>query len=147
MKIKPLALSAVIVLVGAHTSAANPMKDTCSMLAAIGANNPDAVESALSDIGARWQAANRTSAIQQMRTLASGNTFAGGNAYRISKLGDDVEEHIVLLRLRQGEVSAMRLRYEWTPDGLKLVSLEAKRKVTELTQNRVVIDPPLLDCS
>ena len=129
-----------------HTSA-DPATDTCRLLAAIGGNDPNAVELALKDIGARWPEENVNRAIAQMKTVASGDVFVGGNAYLISKLGDDMEEHLVVLRLKAGEISAMRLRYEWTPDGLKLVNLETKRSITDILRNSYVLQSPQVDCS
>ncbi len=125
---------------------AAPTEDSCTLLAAVGGNDPEAVTEALNGIASRWTEEGRERAIDQMTAIASGNVFAGGNVYRTLVLGADLEEHLVVLRLRTGEVAGMLLRYEWTSDGLRLVALEAKRQVTELIGTRALTDPDPVPC-
>lgn len=139
-----LALSLLILV--PSTAYANPVEFTCGLLSAIGGNNPDAVAPALEVMTSRWSEENRSTAVNRMETLAAGGVFAGGNVYRIAALGEDLEEHIVILRLKAGEVSGLRLRYEWTPDGSRLVSFEAKRQFNELMAAPAMQPPEPISC-
>jgi hypothetical protein len=139
-------LAAVVALLVPTSLAADPATDSCRLLAVIGGNLAADVPSLVEEVGGLWSAENRSLAVQQLSGLASGGSFAGGSVWRIASLGDDVEEHLVILRLREGEVSGMRLRYEWTPEGLALVSLEIKRQFSELVAGPVLQPPERVAC-
>lgn len=139
-------LSALICGVPA-VAPANPELTSCKMLEVLSQNQIEEVEPTINDFAARWLPESRDGAITQLTELLTTQPFVGGSAHRIAKLGSDLEEHIVLLRLRLGEVAAMRLRYEWTPDGLSLAGMDFKRKVADLTTLSFLSVPEEIVCS
>lgn len=124
-------------------AAADPVGDSCALLSVLGGNDTAGVDGLVDQISTLWPQENRDTAKQQFGALAGGNSFDGGNLYRLSKLGDDLEDHLVVLRLKTGELSGVWLRYEWTADGLGLVTLDIKRRITDLipTKNFGTLDP------
>ncbi len=144
--IRAAVLSAVVCGVPAVVMA-NPETTSCKMLEVLSLNKIEEVEPILNDFAGRWLPQSRDGAITQLTELLKTQPFVGGSAHRIAKLGGDLEEHIILLRLRMGEVAAMRLRYEWTPDGLTLAGMDFKRQVADLTTLSFVSVPEEIICS
>jgi hypothetical protein len=137
-----------VVICGAPAVAiANPETTSCKMLEVLSQNKIEEIEPTLNDFAARWLPQSRNGAISQLTELLKTEPFVGGSVHRITKLGNDLEEHIVLLRLRMGEVAAMRLRYEWSPDGLTLAGMDFKRQVADLTTLSFVSVPEEVICS
>ena len=126
---------------------ADPVQDSCMFLNVLGQNDASAVDAMIDGVATRWTPENRETATQQISVLASGNSFAGGNLYVVSKLGDDLEDHLIILRLKTGEVSGVLLRYEWSPDGLTLVNLDIKRRIGELLPTRILGIREAVQCS
>ncbi|MBB5519536.1 hypothetical protein [Amphiplicatus metriothermophilus] len=113
----------------ANSSAAStPLAKSCAVLDVIGTDRTDGLAPLFADLGAHWPKENREGLINRLTELLGALDFAGGNVYLLNKFGDDLEEHLVLLRLAGGEVAGMRLRYEWTPAGMKLVTVNFERK-------------------
>lgn len=121
------------VLAGAAPVVAAPQEDSCTLLDIIGGNKTTEVEVALTEMADRWLTQSRVAVVEQLQQILAPAPFIGGSVYRVAKLGDDLEEHIMLLRLRRGEIVGVRLRYEWTPDGLKLTGFDLKEKIDELS--------------
>ena len=99
---------------------------SCRLLGVLGGNRTGDIAPALADIAARWPEPNRAAAVERMTGLLGQIAFAGGNVYEIGRLGEDLVEHLVVLRLADGETAGMRLSYEWTPEGLSLTTLDLK---------------------
>ncbi|WP_425091756.1 hypothetical protein [Tropicimonas sp. S265A] len=119
---------------------------TCRFLEVIGSNDGASVSAMLDDIAPNFSAERRSSASQSLEALVSSPIFNGGSAWRIAALGNDLEEHLVILRLTEGEVAGGRLRYEWSPDGLALVSLEFQRQYAEYTSAGFLMTPEPITC-
>lgn len=126
-------VAVLVVLAGAAPAVAAPQEDSCALLDIIGGNKATEVEASLTEMADRWLTKSRIAVIEQLQQILTPAPFVGGSVYRVAKLGDDLEEHIMLLRLRPGEIVGVRLRYEWTPDGLKLTGLDLKQKIDELS--------------
>lgn len=134
MKLFGIRTVAVFVgLAGAAPVIAAPQEDSCALLDIIGSNKTTEVETALTEMADYWLPQSRVAVIEQLQQFLTPAPFIGGSVYRVAKLGDDLEEHVMLLRLRRGEVVGVRLRYEWTSDGLKLTGLDLKDKIDELS--------------
>lgn len=127
-------------------AAANPQDISCRMLDAMSNNRGSQIKPMLKEIGSRWVPQSREGAAEQLTKLLETAPFMGGSLYRIAKLGDDFEEHIMLLRLQVGEVAGMRLRYEWTPDGLTLTGIDFKRQIGELSTVSFIGPPETINC-
>jgi hypothetical protein len=125
---------------------AAPVEDSCRVLAVIGQNDTAKVEEVMIELADRWTEANRTGAIETLKAMLDPAPFSGGSVYRIAKIGDDLEEHLVVLRLSEGEIAGMRLLYEWTPDGLKLTSLDFKRRYADIISAQIMMPPEPIDC-
>lgn len=127
-------------------SAANPQDISCRMLDAMSNNRAAELNPMLEEVGSRWVPQSREGASEQLTKLLEAEPFVGGSLFRIAKLGDDFEEHIMLLRLGVGEVAGMRLRYEWTPDGLTLTGIDFKRQIGELSTVSFIGAPEEITC-
>ncbi|MEL6689625.1 MAG: hypothetical protein AAFP28_04835 [Pseudomonadota bacterium] len=126
---------------------ASPEEKTCKFLAVMGANNASDVEGMLAEIAPRFDAAKQKQATDTLRTLAEGAPFAGGSAWTVLELGDDLVEHLVLFRLKAGEIAGSRLRYEWSPDGPALTNIEFHRQYNEYAPTYAPTPPQAIDCS
>jgi hypothetical protein len=111
---------------GLATQADVPLAQSCRLLDIMGGNRTEAVAPALAELAARWPEENRSAAVAQISRMVAEIAFSGGNVYEIGRLGEDLVEHLVVLRLAAGETAGMRLSYEWTPDGLALTRLDLK---------------------
>lgn len=127
--------AAFAVLAMASADAAGLSEKSCAVLDVIGADRADGLAPLFADLGAHWPKENREGLVSRLTELLGALDFAGGNVYLLNKLGDDLEEHLVLLRLSDGEVAGMRLRYEWTPEGMKLVKVNFERKYEDYLPN------------
>jgi hypothetical protein len=125
---------------------ADPEATSCKLMEVLSTNEIAEVEPTLNDFTARWLPQSRDGAITQLTELLKTEPFVGGSVHRIVRLGTDLEEHIVLLRLGAGEVAAMRLRYEWSPDGLTLAGMDFNRQVADLTTLSFVGPPEEILC-
>lgn len=123
-----------------------PAEDSCRILSVIGQNNAAGVEDLMIDLADRWTEVNRTGAIESLKSMLEPAPFAGGSVYRIARIGEDLEEHLIILRLSAGEVAGMRLLYEWTPEGLKLTSLDFKRRFADMIATQVMMPPEPIAC-
>lgn len=101
----------------------------------------------MTEFADRWTDANRIGAIESLTSMVTPEPFAGGAVYRIAKFGEDLEEHLIVLRLATGEVAGMRLLYEWTPDGLKLTTMDFKRRFPDMIATQILMPPEPIDCS
>ena len=101
----------------------------------------------VNEIAPRFDAAKRQRATETLRTLAEGSPFNGGSAWSVVELGDDLVEHLVLFRLKAGEIAGSRLRYEWSPNGLSLINIEVHRQYADYIPPFGPVAPTQLDCS
>ncbi len=134
------------VVFSSGSALAGPVGQSCQLLAAIGGNDAAAIESSLKKSITRWPEANRTSLIKRLKELVGTLKFAGGTLYRVAKLGDDIEEHLVLLRLEKGEVAGMRIRYEWGPNEMLLVSINFERVYQNYIKRPFLQTPAKIEC-
>ncbi|MEO0567348.1 MAG: hypothetical protein AAF066_06425 [Pseudomonadota bacterium] len=125
---------------------ANAQSISCRLLDVMSQNKVSEVEGAVSEFSNRWLAESREGAIKQLTSLLEPLPFVGGSLHRIAKLGEDFEEHVMLLRLREGEVAAMRLRYEWSPGGPALTGIDFKRKIADLSTVSFIGVPEEITC-
>jgi len=125
---------------------ANPTDTSCRLLEIIGQNQATEIRNAMNSYAKNWNAPSRNAVISRLENLLAEPVFAGGSVYRVGKLGDDFEEHLLVLRLTKGEVSGARLLYEWTPDGIALTKLEVKGNLAEITENGFLQAPEILEC-
>jgi len=134
---------ALVALVAATPASAAPVDQTCKIAGIFATNDLSRVEPLIAEIGTRWPAPVRTQADEQLKTLLGADAFVGANVYPVTKLGDDYEEHMIVLRQRAGELSAIRVSYEWTSTGPQVVRFEYKQQVAELTvgQNWGTVSP------
>lgn len=126
---------------------AAPADASCRVLAVIGGNDATAIAPMMTEFADRWTDANRTGAIESLTSMVTPEPFAGGAVYRIAKFGEDLEEHLIVLRLATGEVAGMRLLYEWTPDGLQLTTMDFKRRFPDMIATQILMPPEPIDCS
>ncbi|MEM6577134.1 MAG: hypothetical protein AAF678_01460 [Pseudomonadota bacterium] len=125
---------------------ADPTTNTCRFLDVMGSNNVVELADTLAEIAPRFSEDRNEQAAQQLGTVLEASPFIGGSAWRVVKFGEDIEEHLVLIRLKEGEVAGARLRYEWTAQGLSMVNLEVQRKYAEFTALQFTQAPERLDC-
>lgn len=144
---KALVVAAVCMttLIGG-TAVAGPTERSCQLLAAIGGNSPAAIEVALRDSVRHWPEANRSKLIERLQKLVGELKFAGGNVYRIAKFGDDIEEHLLVLRLAKGEVAGMRIRYEWGPKEMTMVTVKFERVYENYVKDQFLPSALKIDC-
>lgn len=129
--IKTIKIAAIGSLVGvvvgaAPVAAATALEQSCRMLSVIGGNAADEVASVFAEVLARWPEQNRVGATQQMEQMLGQLSYAGGNVYEIGRFGEDVVDHLLVLRRAEGETAGLLLRYEWTPDGMALTKMDYK---------------------
>lgn len=127
-------------------ASANPDRISCEVMAVLSTNDTAALAPLLDEIASRWITDARVGAVEQLSGLIASEPFVGGSVHRLVKLGEDLEEHVILLRLREGEVAGMRMRYEWSPDGLTLAGIDFKRQIAELTTLPFRSVPETVDC-
>lgn len=126
---------------------ASPNKASCLFLKVLGNNDTASVRSMMEEIAYTWPEANRTEATKTLIKVLSELDFAGGFIWQIAKLGEDIEEHLVILRLAKGEVGGARLLYQWSPDGLALTGIEFERRYAELVSTQVLQTPQAVHCT
>ena len=144
--LRALTLFATLTAALPTVAAANPQAISCRVLDAMANNLGSEIKPILEEIGSRWIPQSRDGAAEQLTKLLETDPFVGGSLFQIAKLGDDFEEHIMLLRLEVGEVAGMRLRYEWTPDGLTLTGIDFKRQIGELSTVSFIGTPKPINC-
>ncbi|MEM8795286.1 MAG: hypothetical protein AAGE61_06945 [Pseudomonadota bacterium] len=125
---------------------AQPTNQSCAVLSALGSNQKLGVASAIDEAAPHWPTINREKLIETLQALLDSLQFNGGNVYRVAFFEGNLEEHLVLLRLKEGEVAGMRMRYEWAPDGMKLVTLKFERKYDAYARQPFSQTPELLTC-
>lgn len=130
----------------AGVAAAAPQEQTCQFLKVMGSNSAEEIGPMMDSLAARWVASSRDGAKDSLAGLIEQYGFNGGTAYRIAKLGEDAEEHLVVLRLKNGEIAGARLLYEWTPEGLQLTTMDFKRKFSEMIATQFLQPPEPLPC-
>lgn len=141
-----LGAAALVVTLGASPGQADPVADTCAIAQALGGNARLEINAAIDSIAERWSPENRAAAKSRFGEFAAEGLFAGASAYRMIRFGDDLEEHLVLLRLRGGEVAAVRLIYEWTSEGPRMTVLDFKRRYSELSPAPYPAMPEAISC-
>ncbi|WP_172299986.1 hypothetical protein [Pseudoruegeria sp. HB172150] len=146
MKARQIAFIALTAAVYSASAAAEPLEQSCRILDVVGNNRAGMVNELVEEISTRWPQSNRDGAQQNFAKLLEEQVFSGGTVYQIAKLGDDVEEHLILLRLKLGEIAGIRLLYEWSPDGMAVTNLEFKRKFVEYAERPFLQEPVALDC-
>ncbi|WP_422040137.1 hypothetical protein [Roseibium sp.] len=119
-------------ILSATSAQATPHDTSCGLLDALGSNNIDAIESSLNDAASSWLPESKAAAAQSLTKLAADVAFNGGTVYQVTELGDDLVEHLVVLRLSKGDVHGMVLRYTWSPEGLSLTGMDYKQKLEDL---------------
>jgi hypothetical protein len=127
-------------------AAAAPQEQTCQFLKVMGSNSANEIGPMMDALAARWVPESRDGAKDSLEGLIEQYGFNGGTAYRIAVLGEDAEEHLVVLRLTNGEIAGARLLYEWTPDGLQLTTMDFKRKFSEIIATQFLQLPEPLAC-
>ena len=125
---------------------ATPVDDSCHFLEVIGNNASANVPRMISEIATTWPETNRIAATETLNNVLNEITFAGGSVWRIAQLGSDIEEHLVVLRHAEGEVSGVRLLYQWSPDGLELTTLDFKRRYSEIVATQMLQTPQSIEC-
>lgn len=126
--------------------AATPDEQSCRLLAVIGGNKVDEIEAAVTELAGKWTDTNRAGAVTSLKGLMAPAPFAGGSVYRIARLGDDLEEHLIILRLKEGEIAGMRMLYEWSPDGLVLTTMDFKRRYPDIIGTQILATPERIAC-
>jgi phage-related minor tail protein len=130
----------------AQGAGATPTDLSCRFLDVLGGNKAGEVEALMADLAQAWPEGNRTEATQRLQALLGDVAFAGGSVYRMAQLGQDLEEHLVLLRLSEGELVGARLLYEWAPEGMRLTSLDFNDDYADMTATQVLQPPEPLGC-
>lgn len=128
------------------TAQADPETDTCRFLTALAANDAAAIPGLVKEIAPALTQQGGVTAAQQIQTMLQVPIFDGGSAWVIGDMGSELQEHLILLRLREGEVAGARLRYEAFDDGMSLVSLEFHRKFNRYTEKPFLQSPEAIDC-
>ena len=139
-------LIAVATVFAAQSVAANPVEHSCHFLEVMGNNRVGDVQSMMGSIAPEFSQDRVSQAVSQFETLLRGSIFDGGSAWLVGKLGDDLEEHLIILRLSEGEVAGARLRYEWSADAPKLASIEFKRQFAEYAAQPFLQALERIDC-
>ena len=133
-KIERILAATIAGVVAAMTSgpalADAALEQSCQMLAVLGGNQVEEVAPTLGRLAGRWPEQNITGATEQLTQMLGQIAFAGGNVYELGRLGDDLVEHLIVLRLAEGETAGMQLSYEWTPEGLALTRMDFKLNYT-----------------
>lgn len=124
----------------------SPTEVSCEILDLIGQNRSGKVQEVLVAKTASWNPASRDGLVERLEALLLETSFSGGTLYGAGKLGNDFEEHLLLLRLAKGEIAGARLSYEWTPVGLTLTNLEFKSDLHELMAQPFLSAPVAIRC-
>lgn len=125
---------------------AEPIEQSCRLLDVMANNQADEVETLMTEVAARWPALNRVAAIERLQELLATAPFVDGSVYRTARLGEDLEEHLVVLRLAAGELAGARLLYEWTPTGPALTVFDFKQEFPELITGQLLPQSEPLAC-
>ncbi|MBT8476228.1 MAG: hypothetical protein KJO78_12225 [Alphaproteobacteria bacterium] len=128
------------------TADADPAEDSCRLLSVTSENRAADIEPLLNELASRWAPNSRNNAIETLTSLVRDIQFDGGNAYVVAKLGEDYEDHILAIRMKNGELAAARLTYEWTPDGMQLSVMNFKRRMSEMLPVGMPITGERIDC-
>jgi len=126
---------------------ATPTRHSCLFLDVMGKNVSTRVPSLINEIATTWPERNRNAATETLRTVLDEITFSGGSVWRIAQLGDEIEEHLIVLRHVEGEVSGVRLLYQWSSDGLILTTMDFKRRYSEFVATPMLQTPESIECS
>lgn len=150
-RVAKLGLGAAIIcgcltVASARTASADAVQTSCRFLEVMSQNRIDEVDETLMTFADRWVDESRQNATTQLSSLLDSRPFIGGSMYRVARLGEDFEQHVLVLRLEAGETAGMRLTYEWTPDGLALTGIDFKRNLEELTIAPFSTTPEPLSC-
>lgn len=124
----------------------SPSEDSCEILDLIGQNRSGEVREVILPKTDTWSPASREALIVRLEELLLETRFNGGAVYSAGKLGNNFEEHLLILRLAAGEIAGARLSYEWTPSGLSLTNLVFKSDLTELMAQPFLQDPEEIRC-
>lgn len=146
---RPTSFSLVLVtsLLAAGSTGASPGEASCLFLKVLGSNDAASVASMIDEVAPTWPEANRDDASEALVKVLNELEFVGGSAWQTAKLGQDIEEHLVLLRLSKGEVSGARLLYQWSPDGLTLTAMDFQRHYNEMISTQVLQAPKAIECA
>ena len=142
-----LILCCLMMLLGPGAASADPGQVSCRILAVVGGNQSNEVSGLVDDIAQRWTPKNRDAAKASLTQLVGTLEFVGGAVFRVSQFGEEAEEHLVFLRLAAGEVAGFRVLYQWTPEGMALVTLNFQRTVADLLAQPIAQRPEPLACS
>ena len=129
-----------------HAASAEPSQISCRFLDVIGSNKTDEIQPMMDEVAEQWLSESRNTASKSLINLSKQDRFIGGNIYRLTDLGDDLTEDLVLLRLEKGEVHGLLLRYSWAPDGRRLDGLDYKQNVEQLGPLALSGQPQLVVC-
>ena len=133
-------------LFSASSVSASPIESSCLFLKVLGGNDASSVTAMVDEIASAWPEGNRSEASAALTNVLKELEFAGGSIWQIAKLGEDLEEHLVILRLSKGEVSSARLLYQWSPDGLALAGLDFQRQYPQIISKQFLQTPQPVEC-
>lgn len=140
-------MAAALVSLAAADVGAAPAEESCRLLAAIGAGDAAGIQQVVQQVAGHWTEESRESMRGELVRLVGNLSFAGGSVYRTGTIGEELEDYLLVLRLRDGEVAGLRLSFEWYPDGLKLRTLDFRRRVQEFWPGLVTGTLAPLDCA
>lgn len=120
---------------------------SCRLSSLVAENRSADVGATIRPITPSWTESSRDAAIRQLEEVLRTPTFAGGTVYRIARLGEDLEEHLLVFRLIKGEVAGARVLYEWAPDGPVLTGMDFKSDISLLMQQPFLQEPEIVDCA
>jgi hypothetical protein len=136
----------ILPIVTANVAAAAPVDDACTFTKAIIRDGGEQLSTVVNGIAGHWTDANRTALLGKLDQLKKDLTFESGTVYQTGKLGDDLSDFIVVLRLKGGEVAGVRLSYEWYGSGLKLRTLDFRRPVQDFFPGPILGDLMPFSC-
>ncbi len=127
--------------------AAEPLAETCNLIHALSTGGADAGTKALVDMASHWPDDDQIKLAALIAPVLRKFEYQGGVPYLVADLDDNMQEHLVTMRIAGPGMVYLRSIYQHAQAGLGFAHIELQDKYKKIASFAFAQKPEKLSCN
>ncbi len=126
--------------------AAEPLEETCKLVSALTKDGGDGGTKAIVNMASHWPEADQIKLAAIMNPALQKFDYVGGDVYLVADLDDNMQEHLVTMRIKGVSMVYIRLIYQHSNSELRFAHIEFQEKFKKVASYAFAQKPEKLSC-
>ncbi len=141
-----IAACAIFLISSTSGFAATAQQQSCGLLNSLSSGDLRAQLNGFLKLTSHWTQSSKNNLQNNARSALQNAKIIGGELYLIGDFGQNMQDHMLIIRNAPGGVAYVRLVYEWAPNEPRLEHITFEDHIAVILRQAIPQAPKKLNC-